>query len=50
MSNEFLRPDCCFMIDAGGIEPFSELTDKDIRKGHNLGKMLREGEFDRHIG
>jgi hypothetical protein len=48
-SNDFLRPDCCFIMDQGDLMSFASLTDKDIRRGHNLEKMLREGEFDRHV-
>ena len=48
-SNDFLRPDCCFILDNGQLGSFSSLTDKDIRRGHNLEKMLREGEFDRTV-
>lgn len=48
-SNDFLRPDCCFIMDEGHLSSFSSLTDKDIRRGHNLEKMLREGEFDRSV-
>lgn len=49
VSNDFLRPDCCFIMDQGELKSFASLTDKDIRRGHNLEKMLREGEFDRRI-
>ena len=48
-SNEFLRPDCCFLMNKGNLSSFSSLTDKDIRRGHNLEKMLREGEFDHPV-
>ncbi|MBQ3685302.1 MAG: AAA family ATPase [Candidatus Methanomethylophilaceae archaeon] len=48
-SNDFLRPDCCFLMDNGRLSSFASLTDKDIRRGHNLEKMLREGEFDRPV-
>jgi hypothetical protein len=48
-SNDFLRPDCCFIMEDGKLRSFSSLTDKDIRRGHNLEKMLREGEFDRPV-
>lgn len=48
-SNDFLRPDCCFILDNGKLSSMSSLTDKDIRRGHNLEKMLREGEFDRTV-
>ncbi|MBR6870237.1 MAG: ATP-binding protein [Candidatus Methanomethylophilaceae archaeon] len=46
VSNDFLRPDCCFIMADGELRSLSSLTDKDIRRGHNLEKMLREGEFD----
>ena len=48
-SNDFLRPDCCFIMDNGELNSLASLTDKDIRRGHNLEKMLREGEFDRRV-
>jgi len=48
-SNDFLRPDCCFIMEDGKLSSFASLTDKDIRRGHNLEKMLREGEFDRSL-
>ena len=50
VSNDFLRPDCCFIMDEGELKSFASLTDKDIRRGHNLEKMLRKGEFDRKVG
>ncbi len=46
LSNDFLRPDCCFIMDSGELASLARLTDKDIRRGHNLEKMLRDGEFD----
>ena len=46
VSNDFLRPDCCFIMANGDLRSLASLTDKDIRRGHNLEKMLREGEFD----
>ncbi|MCQ2069904.1 MAG: AAA family ATPase [archaeon] len=45
VSNDFLRPDCCFILSDRKLRSLASLTDKDIRKGHNLEKMLREGEF-----
>ncbi|MCQ2078455.1 MAG: ATP-binding protein [archaeon] len=47
ISNDFLRPDCCFILEDGRISSLASRTDKDLRRGHNLEKMLREGEFDR---
>ncbi len=49
VSNDFLRPDCCFIMDDGELRSLASLTDKDIRRGHNLEKMLREGEFDQRL-
>ncbi len=46
VSNDFLRPDCCFIMANRELKSLASLTDKDIRRGHNLEKMLREGEFD----
>jgi hypothetical protein len=45
VSNDFLRPDCCFIMGCGGPRSLASLSDKDIRRGHNLEKMLREGAF-----
>ena len=45
-SSDTLRPDCCFIMKDGVLRSIPSLTDKSIRKGHNLEKMLRDGEFD----
>lgn len=45
-SSDTLRPDCCFIMKDGLLRSIPSLTDKSIRKGHNLEKMLRDGEFD----
>lgn len=44
-SNELLRPDCYFNLENGKLTSFADSTDREIRKGHNLEKMLRQGEF-----
>ena len=46
VSNRILRPDCYMLLDLRGITPLPELTDREIREGHNLEKLLRGGEFD----
>ena len=46
VSNRILRPDCYMLLDSRGITPLPELTDREIREGHNLEKLLRGGEFD----
>lgn len=47
VSNDVFRPDCCFILENGKLESLASRTDKTLRRGHNLEKMLREGEFDK---
>ena len=44
-SNDLLRPDCYFMLDKGKLAAFVDITDRELREGHNIEKMLRNGEF-----
>lgn len=44
--NTFMRPDCYLCIKDGVVKSFADLTNKVIREGHNLEKMLLGGEFD----
>ena len=46
VSNRVMRPDCYLQIRNGKISSFSESTDRELREGHNLEKMLRNGEFN----
>ena len=46
VNNELLRPDCYFRLDKGKLVSFADSTEREIREGHNLEKMLRQGEFD----
>ena len=45
MTNDLLRPDCYFQVSDNKISSFSESTDKEIRKAHNLQKMYKAGAF-----
>lgn len=45
LKNKIMRPDCCLKMDEEGIRSFSDLTDRELRQGHNLEKMYRGGEF-----
>lgn len=47
VSNRVMRPDCYLCLDSYGVESLADLTDREIRQGHNLEKLLRGGEFDR---
>ena len=46
MTNDLLRPDCYLRIQNGRIKSFSESTQKELRKAHNLQKMYNAGAFD----
>lgn len=45
-SNNLLRPDCYFILSNGKLKSFADSTDRELREGHNLEKMLRNGEFN----
>lgn len=45
-ANDVLRPDCYFVLNNGKLESFADSTDRELREGHNLEKLLRSGEFD----
>lgn len=46
MSNDLLRPDAYFQIQNNQIKPFDELTEKEIRRAHNIQKMYKAGSFN----
>jgi len=46
VSNQVMRPDCYLQITDGKIRSFSESTNRELREGHNLEKMLHNGEFN----
>ena len=45
LSNDLLRPDCYFWLNGSRITPICDLTEKEIRKAHNLQKMFKAGAF-----
>ena len=45
-SNEILRPDCYYTLQNGRLTSFADSTERELREGHNLEKMLRNGEFN----
>lgn len=46
VSNELLRPDCYYILNNGELRSFADSTNRELREGHNLEKMLRSGEFN----
>lgn len=46
MTNDMLRPDCNFIIKNNTIESLTNLTDKELRLGHNIEKLYRGGAFN----
>ena len=45
-SNEVMRPDCYLTLENGKLTSFADSTNRELREGHNLEKMLRNGEFN----
>lgn len=45
LSNDLLRPDCFFLLKGNKIKAICDLTDKELRLGHNLEKLYRGGTF-----
>ena len=46
MSNEFLRPDCYFLLQNNAVKAIPQLTEKELRQAHNLQKMYKAGAFN----
>ncbi len=45
MSNDLLRPDCYFLLKDGGINSINKLTNKELRKAHNLERLYVSNLF-----
>jgi AAA15 family ATPase/GTPase len=45
MSNDFLRPDCLYLMYKDKIQSINKSTDKELRFAHNIEKMYRAGAF-----
>lgn len=46
LTNDLLRPDCFFILKDKKIDTLCNLTNKELRFGHNLEKLYRGGTFD----
>lgn len=45
MTNDFLRPDCLFIMNNGIIKNIADSTSKELRFAHNIEKMYRARAF-----
>ena len=46
ISNDLLRPDAYFLIKDNVIRSFDKITDKELRRAHNIQKMYKAGVFN----
>ena len=46
ISNDLLRPDAYFLIRDNDIHSFDKITDKELRRAHNIQKMYKAGSFN----
>lgn len=45
LNNEIIRPDCAFVMEENRIACLPEATDRELREGNNLEKLMKAGEF-----
>ncbi|MBQ6701943.1 MAG: ATP-binding protein [Clostridia bacterium] len=46
LSNSIMRPDCFMILSNGILTPICEATNRELRQGHNLEKLYKNGEFN----
>ncbi|MBQ2275909.1 MAG: ATP-binding protein [Lachnospiraceae bacterium] len=46
LSNKIMRPDCYFILAHGKLTSIVNATPRELREGHNLEKLFKNGEFD----
>ena len=46
LSNSIMRPDCFMILSNGKLTPICEATTRELRQGHNLEKLYKNGEFN----
>ena len=46
ISNDILRPDAYFLIKENKINSFDKLSEKELRRAHNIQKMYKAGSFN----
>ncbi len=48
LSNSFMRPDCFMILTPDSITSLCDATNRELRQGHNLEKLYKNGEFDNY--
>ncbi len=46
LSNSIMRPDCFMILSNGKLTQICEATTRELRQGHNLEKLYKNGEFN----
>lgn len=46
LSNSIMRPDCFFILTPTKLTSICDATNRELRQGHNLEKLYKNGEFD----
>lgn len=46
ISNDIMRPDCYYLIKGCRVTSFNKLTNKELRRAHNIQKLFKAGAFD----
>ena len=46
LTNRLMRPDCYFILTKEKLVSLPQATTRDLRQGHNLERLYRNGEFD----
>ena len=46
LDNELLRPDVYFYLNDGKLRSFADSTFRELREGHDIERLFRNGDFE----